>query len=150
MATPASEILWQMFRECSSKQHINQKISTQHLLSENMSCVVLTVNKLTVRTQKRALRTLWDIEPLSYFAVIVQVLQSPDGDISYVTSAKQDFTWGKKNTVTYKYKSYPKTSKIQKIKCQISRWIMKRQIPPSPERWIQTLLMIVMIHAGGT
>lgn len=43
-----------------------------------MTCSVLTVDK--------------HIQPLSYFAVIIQVLQSPDGYVSYVTSAKQDFT----------------------------------------------------------
>lgn len=40
-------------------------------------------------------RTLWDIQPSSYFAVIIEVLQPFDSHISDVTSAKQDFTWGK-------------------------------------------------------
>lgn len=32
------------------------------------------------------------MHPLSYFAIIIQVLQPSDSYISYVTSAKQDFT----------------------------------------------------------
>lgn len=38
---------------------------------------------------------LRDEHHLSYFAVIIQVLQPSDSYISYVTSTKQDFTCGK-------------------------------------------------------
>ena len=81
-----------------------------------MTCSVLTVDK--------------HIQPSSYFAVIIQVLQSPDGYVSYVTSAKQDFTWGETQDCQL-YIHLQKTFKIQLNISDKSTYLLKgKSLPP--------------------